>query len=210
MFIQVISFVILLLLFILNLTLVLTKKNVRIVVVRFWRRIFSKNRQDIFEIKKFAGQLARVLIKLSNDVVGGLIVLEKKVSLDKFVRLGYPVKALFSSEFIINIFYNKSSPIHDGGVIIRDGEIISVSSYLPMTNKSLPTIYGARHRAAAGITEYTDSIAFIVSETSGKISYACRGKINLLSQDYDVLLKQVFQLVQYGQIQENEIILNRH
>ena len=41
-----------------------------------------------------------------------------------------------------------------------------------------------RHRAAAGITENTDSIAVVVSEEKGKISTAQKGKLEIsLSTD---------------------------
>jgi diadenylate cyclase len=36
---------------------------------------------------------------------------------------------------------------------------------------------GTRHRAGIGITEETDAVAVIVSEETGAISLACRGRL---------------------------------
>jgi len=47
---------------------------------------------------------------------------------------------------------------------------------LPLTqNAALSRELGTRHRAALGITEISDAIAVVVSEESGKISYAHNG-----------------------------------
>jgi DNA integrity scanning protein DisA with diadenylate cyclase activity len=51
---------------------------------------------------------------------------------------------------------------------------------LPITrNRNFPQNYGLRHRAAVGISEQTDAIALIVSEETGKISYASHGSLHL-------------------------------
>jgi diadenylate cyclase len=47
---------------------------------------------------------------------------------------------------------------------------------MPLTdNPNLSKELGMRHRAALGITEVSDSIAVVVSEESGKISFALNG-----------------------------------
>jgi diadenylate cyclase len=74
-----------------------------------------------------------------------------------------------------NIFVPKT-PLHDGAVIIRKDKIVAAACLLPLTdNPNLSTELGMRHRGGLGITEVSDCIAVIVSEESGRISYASNG-----------------------------------
>lgn len=176
-------------------TFLISNKRLLLKIKSFFLKLFGKKTLNFIQMKDFSHQLGGVLIRMSNDVVGCLIVIECKDKLNDYVKLGYPVLSAFSSEFLVNVFYNKSSPLHDGGVIIRDREIIAVSSYFPMTQRNLAVSYGARHRAAVGISEETDAIAFVVSETSGKISYAQKGQINTLDNNLETITKQIYALL---------------
>lgn len=196
--------------FLLIVVIFFINEHVRTSIKNFFRK-FKKQKIDFLESKNFARQLAGVLIRLSHDVIGGLIVVEKKSNLNDYVNLGYAVRARFSSEFVANIFYNKASPLHDGGIIVREFEIISVSSYFPVTKTNLDTNYGARHRAAIGVTEISDAIAFVVSETTAKISYCQNGKLESLSQSVDKLTIQIYELLTLNKISNrgtNEVIIN--
>ena len=43
--------------------------------------------------------------------------------------------------------------------------------------------YGSRHRAAIGISEVTDSVTVVVSEETGRISFAVNGELETVSPD---------------------------
>lgn len=137
--------------------------------IKFFR---NKQQAELDTIMSFINSLASILIKMSNDKIGALIVIENGDSLTKYINVGNKIDSQFFPELVATVFYNKQSPLHDGAMIIRDWRIVSVSSYLPMTKKAVNVKYGARHRAAFGIAEKTDAFAFVVSETSGDITFA--------------------------------------
>jgi diadenylate cyclase len=115
---------------------------------------------------------------LSNTKTGALIILDLKSELKYYSNTGEKINSTTSSAIIESIFF-KNSPLHDGGVIIENNTIIAARCILPVSeNQEFPAHFGLRHRAAAGITETSRSIAIIISEETGKISLAKEGKIN--------------------------------
>lgn len=66
---------------------------------------------------------------------------------------------------------------------------------MPLTeNNLLSKDIGTRHRAAIGMTERSDSIALIVSEETGYISYAVEGRLyrNIQSEELQNLLSDIY------------------
>ncbi len=115
---------------------------------------------------------------LSSTKTGALIILDLKSELRYYSTTGEKINAPLSSTLLESIFF-KNSPLHDGGVIIEDNMIIAARCILPVSeNQEFPSHFGLRHRAAAGITETSRSIAIIISEETGKISIAKEGRIN--------------------------------
>jgi len=164
-----------------------------------WSRVLykdSKNnkiRKD--DVVNFITAFATTLSKLSNDKVGAIIVLENVDNLEKYVQIGNKVDSPFLAEFVYSIFYNHSSALHDGAMIIRNFRIASISSYLPVTKRLLSIKYGARHRAAFGISERTDAIAFVVSETTGTISCMYGDSMKTLASDSVKLATQIVDIL---------------
>lgn len=120
--------------------------------------------------------------ELSETCTGALIVIEQGTRLGEQIATGTTMQALPSKELLCNIFYPKT-PLHDGAVILRDGQILAAACYLPkpakeeLINKKL----GSRHRAAIGMSESSDAIIIVVSEETGQISIAENG---VLTRDY--------------------------
>ncbi|WP_276360388.1 diadenylate cyclase CdaA [Daejeonella sp. H1SJ63] len=110
---------------------------------------------------------------------GALIVFAKYYDEQFFQNSGEIIEAKISKRLLESIF-QKSSPLHDGAVIISENRIKCASSILPLTeNDKLPPQFGLRHRAGIGITETSDAVAVIVSEETGEISYAKQGRVKM-------------------------------
>ena len=122
----------------------------------------------IEEIVKAAGEMSRTS-------TGAIIVIEKETKIGEIINTGTQLDSNVSAELLINIF-TPNTPLHDGAVIIRNNKIKSAACFLPLTdNPNLSKELGTRHRAALGITEVSDSITVVVSEETGKISFALAG-----------------------------------
>ncbi len=116
---------------------------------------------------------------LSERKIGALIVFESNVKLGDIINTGVVVDAAISPQSVITIFYS-GTPLHDGAVVIRDNKIAAAGCLLPLSkNLDISKELGTRHRAAVGVTETSDAIAVVVSEETGKISYALDGKITI-------------------------------
>lgn len=121
-------------------------------------------------------ELVKACTQMSASKTGALISLEQGQDLSDYIKTGTSMNSIVSSELLCSIF-QYGTPLHDGAVIIRGVRIACAAAYFPPTTKELPTSYGARHRAAVGISEITDSITIIVSEETGTISIAEAGKL---------------------------------
>ena len=120
-------------------------------------------------------EIVKACKNMSEQYIGALIVIEKSTKIGEFINTGVQMNADVTRELLENIFVPKT-PLHDGAVIIRKDKIVAAACLLPLTdNPNLSTELGMRHRGGLGITEVSDGIAVIVSEESGKISYASNG-----------------------------------
>jgi len=119
--------------------------------------------------------IMKAVMQFSLEKTGALIVIRNKSNLDMYAETGDVLNAETSSRLFVSIF-NKTSPLHDGAVIVENDKIKAARVILPVTeNMDLPPEYGLRHRAGLGISEVTDSLVIIVSEETGQISMAENG-----------------------------------
>ncbi len=125
-------------------------------------------------------KLCRSLISLGKSRIGALIAVERGISLHGFEDTGVKLNALVSHELLVSIF-TPPLPLHDGGIIMRDGTIASAHCLFPVSNQGDLATSGMRHRAAVGLSEETDAVVVVVSEETGKISVAHNGRLHRYS-----------------------------
>ena len=138
--------------------------------------------------------ITKACARMSSSLTGALIVLTKDNNLDEYTQTGELIHARISRELIETIFF-KNTPLHDGALIINHKTMVAARCILPVSRKeNIPTDLGLRHRSAIGITEQTDSIAIVVSEQTGKISYCEQGKItrNVTTEELKIFLEKTY------------------
>ncbi len=164
------------------LSVVYARVNWKDLVSVFKRKSGSRSISEQ-EREAYLKNLVESLIYLSERKIGALIINEQRNSLNIYEESGYQLKADFVPGFVISVFSNKNASFHDGALIVSGNRITAISCYVPISKKHVDIKYGARHRAAIGVSEVTDAIAFVVSETTGNISFAKKGELNLLGKE---------------------------
>lgn len=140
---------------------------------RFFFKGVDKDAEDVVYIR----ETLEAAETLAATMTGALIVFARTSELQFFANSGTPLDARVSSRLLESIF-QKSSPLHDGAVIIANKRIKAASCVLPVTeNQDLPEELGLRHRSGIGISEHSDAIVLIVSEETGSISIAINGQL---------------------------------
>lgn len=112
------------------------------------------------------------VFEMAKKRIGALLVFPGNQDLNEVVHGGIPWNGQVSNEMLLSIFWPKG-PVHDGAAIVKGEHIVQVSALLPLTHRyDLPSEYGTRHRAAAGLAEESDALVVVVSEERGKVSVA--------------------------------------
>lgn len=122
-------------------------------------------------------EVVRAIEAMSERRTGALIVVARSGLLEPYSNGGEKLDARISAELIVTIF-TKSTPLHDGAVLIENGRIMAARCPLPITERiNISNTYGMRHRAALGMSEHTDALVIVVSEETGTVSIADAGTI---------------------------------
>jgi len=123
---------------------------------------------------------------LAKTKTGALIVLSNRSELKEYVDTGDAINADINTNLIENIFF-KNAPLHDGAMIIVDNKIKAVRCTLPILDTAiLPSHFGMRHKTALSMNLATDSLVLIVSEETGKISYAWKRELKTISDEAEL------------------------
>ncbi len=140
----------------------------------------ERDEDKLLTQRAIAGVVGAVGI-LQQQRMGALIVFERRTKLGEIAETGTIVEAEPSAQLIGNIFFNKA-PLHDGGMIIRNGRVHAAGCILPLTSSdNVSAELGTRHRAALGMSENSDAVVVVVSEETAQISIAVGGR---LTRDY--------------------------
>lgn len=140
----------------------------------FFRNIFSAgaNRDQLQLLPIIEAAKA-----MSQSHSGALIVFARSTELKFYAETGDAIDATISKRLLQSIF-GKTSPLHDGAVIIAKGRIKAARCILPVSeNQDLPPNFGLRHRSALGLSEMTDAVILVVSEETGQMSIAHDGML---------------------------------
>lgn len=143
------------------------------------KQIITKHRSlTLDEREKVVYEIMNSIDYMRKAKIGGLMVIEREISLGEYIEKSKSLDADISSELLVSIFFPRN-PLHDGGVIIQGSKITSAGAVFPISlNGKINKKLGTRHRAALGISEESDCIAIVVSEETGKISIAIDGVLN--------------------------------
>ena len=138
--------------------------------------IFASNRTS----QETIDQVVEAAVQLSTTRTGAIIVFERNIGLTDTTRSAVSLDARVDSLLIQSIFY-PNSPLHDCAVVIdKNNRIVAAHAVLPLAEEDFfvnGKRLGTRHRAAVGISQETDAVAVVVSEETGLISIAKKGRL---------------------------------
>ncbi|MCS7090430.1 MAG: diadenylate cyclase CdaA [Verrucomicrobiota bacterium] len=145
------------------------------------RMLAEVGKLPLFATPQEQREIIEVIIKtcerLSECKIGALMAIEQSIRLEEVVESGIPVDCEATPEMLECIFFPNNA-IHDGGVLIKGDRITHAACIFPLSRRQdLDPTLGTRHRAALGLSEETDAVVVVVSEETGRISYAYRGQL---------------------------------
>ena len=160
--------------------IIIFQPEIRNILEQLGRKQIITNHRTLTmdEREKVVYEITNAVDYLRKARMGGLIVIEREISLNQYIERSKNLYADISSELLISIFFPRN-PLHDGGVIIQGDKIACAGAVFPISlNNKINKKLGTRHRAALGISEEADCIAIIISEETGKVSIAMNGVLN--------------------------------
>ena len=145
------------------------------------RALAELGKQPVFNVsqqtKSTIGTLVQAILFLADHKVGALIAIERDIGIRGIRETGVKIDSPVVQELLTTIFF-PHTPLHDGGVVIKDSRIAAASCIFPLSQQTdLHKSLGTRHRAAIGLTEETDAVVLIVSEETGTISVSYKGRL---------------------------------
>ncbi len=139
---------------------------------------------------RVADRIVPAVARLSAQRIGALIAVERQVGLAGLIESGVRLDAELSSELLQTIFW-PGSMLHDMGVIIQADRVVGAGCQFPLADSAeVDRSLGSRHRAAVGLSTDSDAVVIVVSDETGIISLAERGRLrrDLSPEELDTAL----------------------
>lgn len=156
---------------------IIFQPELRRVLVRLGETPFFRGTPT--EIAFLVEQISEACRYLARAKFGALIVIERQVGLAGLVEGGTPLKAELSAQLLQTVFF-PGSALHDLAVIVKGRTVAAAGVQLPLAEAADmpdPTL-GSRHRAALGLSKECDALVIVVSEETGRIRLAERGRLS--------------------------------
>jgi DNA integrity scanning protein DisA with diadenylate cyclase activity len=128
------------------------------------------------------------LVTTTERSEGALVVFARSTPLTALVTSQVLLDARPDAPLVATVFA-KSSPLHDGALLLENGRITGGAAIVPVTTRTeVPSTWGMRHRAALGMAELSDAVALVVSEETGSWSLAYDGDVHPVTGPEDAVL----------------------
>ncbi len=116
---------------------------------------------------------------LAKAKFGAIIAVERRIGLLGLIEGGTVLDSEVSARLLQTLFF-PGSALHDLAVLVRGDRVHAAGVQLPLAEpEEMPNpSFGSRHRAAVGLTKECDAIAVVVSEETGRIRIAERGRLS--------------------------------
>jgi len=122
--------------------------------------------------------VVQAVMLMADHKIGALIAFEREIGIRDIQETGIKIDAPVVPELLASMFF-PHTPLHDGGVIIRNTRIAYAGCVFPLSQQvNLHKSLGTRHRAALGLSEETDAVIIVVSEETGTVSVCFRGRLS--------------------------------
>ena len=146
------------------------------------RALAELGKQHVFtstvQERTLVDHIVQAVMILAERKIGALIAVEREIGTRTTQETGTRIDSLVTPELLASIFF-PHTPLHDGGVIIKDDRIVAAGCLYPLSpREELSKALGTRHRAAIGLTEETDAVVVVVSEETGAVSVAYKGRLS--------------------------------
>jgi diadenylate cyclase len=137
---------------------------------RLKKRYSAGARSEVME------EILNAVMALSLSRIGAIIAIERKMRVENYVNKPVRLDSLCNKDLLLTIF-TPGAPLHDGAVVVKNDRIEVARCFFPLPPLLELSPSGTRHLAAIGITQQTDCVVIVVSEETGKISFALNGEL---------------------------------